>query len=226
VPPPRNLPNLITGGRLVLAVALFGLLVAVELGRAEGGAAASRERLLLNISLVIFVLAAISDALDGQIARRWQLQTDFGRIVDPFADKVIVCGTFILLAPLKGSQVAPWMVVVILARELLVDGLRGFAEAKGVPFPASPAGKAKMVTQSVCIGWILLVLANLDGVGWAHTTTAALIGLTLAITVASGLDYVFKARAVLGADSLASLGRAAKEGAKEDSTGPRASERS
>lgn len=204
MPPPRNLPNLITGARLVLAVVLFGLLVAVEAGRA-GEAPPGRERLLLNVSLAIFVLAAVSDALDGQIARRWGLQTDFGRIVDPFADKVIVCGTFILLAPLNGSQVAPWMVVVILARELLVDGLRGFAEAKGVPFPASALGKAKMVTQSVCLGWILLALANLRGVGWAEVTSFVLIGLTLAITAASGLDYVFKARSVLSAEAIATL---------------------
>ena len=110
--PPRNLPNLITGARLVLAIVLFGLLIAVEAAQRSpqgwlGQAALGRERLLLNISLVIFVVAAISDTLDGQIARRWGLQTDFGRIVDPFADKVIVCGTFLLLTPLAGSQVAP-----------------------------------------------------------------------------------------------------------------------
>ncbi len=219
MPPPRNLPNLITGGRLVLALLLFGILVAVEVAaRGDGGPAAGRERLLLNVSLVIFVLAAISDALDGQIARRWGLQTDFGRIVDPFADKVIVCGTFVLLAPLKGSQVSSWMVVVILARELLVDGLRGFAESRGVAFPASVWGKTKMVTQSVTIGWIFLAMANLRGLTWAEWTTFVLIGLTIAITLGSGLDYVLKARRVLRADTIASLTEPAAPAASEEAS--------
>lgn len=207
---PRNLPNLITGARVVLAVALFVILAGIDAShrRPDGPVIqyfAVKERLLLNVCLVIFVTAAISDILDGQIARRWGLQTDFGRIVDPFADKVIVCGVFVQLVPFQEAQIASWMVVVILARELLVDGLRGFAEAKGVAFPAVMSGKLKMVVQSVCLSWIFLALANLHGVDWARSVTLALVWATLAITVYSGLQYVVRARSVLSSDALATL---------------------
>lgn len=219
---PRNLPNLITGARLVLAAVLFVILALVDAAKAapapQGALAAVRqdERLLLNVCLAIFVAAAVSDILDGQIARRWKLQTDFGRIVDPFADKVIVCGAFIQLVPIPGSQVASWMVVVILARELLVDGLRGFAEAKGVAFPAIWSGKAKMVVQSATLMWIFLALANLQGVAWAAQVTTGLLVLTLVVTLVSGGQYVLKARRVLRADvmnALSPAGQAAAGGA-------------
>lgn len=204
---PRNLPNLITGARLVLAVALFGIVGWIQAQHPEGlpQALPDRDRLLLNVCLAIFVTAAVSDILDGQIARRWGLTTDFGRIVDPFADKVIVCGAFVQLASFREAQIAPWMVIVILARELLVDGLRGFAEAKGVAFPAMLSGKLKMMLQSACLSWILLALANLRGVPWAAALTTTLVWATLGFTVFSGLQYVLHARRVLSSESLAKL---------------------
>jgi len=208
--PPRNLPNLITGSRLVLAVVLITLLSLIETARGAGvaqgslwQAIADNERLLLNLGLGIFVTAAISDVLDGHIARRWGLTTDFGRIVDPFADKVIVCGTFVQLVPLEGSRVESWMVVLILARELLVDGLRGFAEAKGVAFPAMASGKAKMFSQSVAVGWILFTMANLGGVSWSGALVTALLWTVVVVTLYSGVVYVLHARKVLGAETLA-----------------------
>lgn len=207
---PRNLPNLITGLRLLLAVALFVILAGIDASHRQPNGPviqyfAVKERLLLNVCLVIFVTAAISDIVDGQVARRWGLQTDFGRIVDPFADKVIVCGAFVQLVPFEGAQVASWMVVVILARELLVDGLRGFAEAKGVAFPAVMSGKLKMTVQCACLTWIFLALANLDGLAWARTVTQTLVWATLVVTVYSGLQYVIRARRVLSSDALATL---------------------
>src|SRR5207248_6183850 len=141
--------------RLVLAAGLFVILHLI--GWAQGADAPtsefartilSRRSLLLNLGAAIFVLAAISDVLDGQIARAWNLTTDFGRIADPFADKVIVSGAFLFLVPIAGSGVSAWMVAVIVARESLVDGIRGFAEGRGIAFPASFWGKAKMFLQS------------------------------------------------------------------------------
>jgi CDP-diacylglycerol--glycerol-3-phosphate 3-phosphatidyltransferase len=203
---PRSVPNLITAGRLVLALVLFVILSLVDRAQTDPGSiVAGHERLWLQAAAVIFVVAAISDILDGQIARRWGLQTDFGRIVDPFADKVIVCGAFVQLVPFREAQVASWMVVLILARELLVDGLRGFAEAKGVKFPALQAGKLKMVAQSVCLGWILLALAEWRAEAWAQTVSLSLIWLTLAATVVSGAQYVVHAGKVLRSDSLTLL---------------------
>jgi CDP-diacylglycerol--glycerol-3-phosphate 3-phosphatidyltransferase len=209
--PVRNLPNLITGSRLVLALALFILLSLVAAGREPAEAselatwAAGHERLLLNVCLAIFLTAAVSDFLDGYLARRWNLQTDFGRIVDPFADKVIVCGTFVLLVPLKGSQVAPWMVVVILARELLVDGIRGFAEAKGIAFPSMWAGKVKMFFQSNALMCSLAVMANWPQSETGAWITWALVITAIASTLYSGLQYVFHARRVLSGDQMAAL---------------------
>jgi CDP-diacylglycerol--glycerol-3-phosphate 3-phosphatidyltransferase len=208
---PRNLPNLITAGRLVLALVLFVILALIDQAQGSpdadsiGSLVKGHERLWLQVAFVIFVVAAISDILDGQIARRWGLQTDFGRIVDPFADKVIVCGAFVQLVPLRGAQVASWMVVLILARELLVDGLRGFAEAKGVKFPAIWSGKLKMVAQSVCLSWILLALAEWPGAPWAERVSLATIWIALAVTLISGGQYVAHARSVLRSDSLTLL---------------------
>lgn len=203
----RNLPNLITGARLFLAVCLFVVLSMVHHGRGGQSEFATllsgHERLLFNVCLAIFSLAALSDVLDGHIARRWGLQTDFGRIVDPFADKVIVCGAFVELLGLPESQVVAWMVVVILARELLVDGLRGFAESKGIAFPASWAGKAKMLIQCACLIWIFFALANLRGVAWAPQVTAACVWTAVVATVASGVIYLHRARKVLSAELLA-----------------------
>lgn len=208
--PPRNLPNLITGARLLLAVVLFLLLGALDHARASDGGrlagwALRHEQALYDAGLGIFMVAAASDVLDGWIARRWGLTTDFGRIVDPFADKVIVCGSFVLLIPLPGSQVQGWMVVVILGRELLVDGLRGFAEARGVKFPAVFSGKAKMMAQCACLTWVLFALGHMEGVSWAGAVSRAALWGTVAITVISGCDYVLRARRVLRADTLAVL---------------------
>lgn len=200
---PRSLPNQITIARLVLAAALFVILHTVGWAERQSSQVAfaqaviDRRCLLLNLGAAIFVLAAISDILDGQIARAWNLTTDFGRIADPFADKVIVSGAFLFLVPIAGSGVSAWMVAVIVARESLVDGIRGFAESRGLAFPASAWGKAKMVLQSVTVSAILLALANARDVSWVQTSVQVLIGATIFATLFSGLLYVFKARTLL-----------------------------
>jgi len=201
---PRSLPNQITIARLVLAAVLFVILQAIGWAQTPDAAKSelarevlARRSLLLNLGAAIFLLAAISDILDGQIARRWNLTTDFGRIADPFADKVIVSGAFLFLVPIAGSGVSAWMVAVIVARESLVDGIRGFAEARGIAFPASFWGKAKMVAQSATITWILLLLANAPDNPTAQLAIRILIAFTIFATLFSGLLYVLKARTLL-----------------------------
>jgi CDP-diacylglycerol--glycerol-3-phosphate 3-phosphatidyltransferase len=216
---PRNLPNWITFSRLVLAALLFVFLGLVgHAHSATGGDPGAvvtwvrdYESLLLTICTVIFFLAGVSDFLDGYVARRWDLQTDFGRIVDPFADKVIVCGAFVLLIPVKGSHVAPWMVVVILARELLVDGLRGFAESRGVAFPSLWAGKVKMTVQSLAIVWVLLTLAAFPTTAWANTLGSVLVVAAVISTIYSGGIYLYHARGVLGSDQISVKDTSAKD---------------
>lgn len=137
-------PNALTIARLGMAAAFVGLLSIPFHG--DGLAAA------ISLAAALFIAAALTDAADGYLARRWNAVTPFGRVADPFADKVLVLGAYVLLAapPLApGSGVQPWMAVVILARELLVTSLRGVYEARGVAFAAGLSGKVKMVIQSI-----------------------------------------------------------------------------
>ena len=152
-----NLPNQLTSLRLILSVILFCLI--------------AWEQYL--VSLVLFVIAAGTDWLDGYFARKYGQVTTLGRILDPFADKVIVCGTFIFLVAILAALpdikhelrpwgLQPWMVVVIVGRELLVTALRSFIEDRGVDFSAKMSGKLKMVLQCVAAGVCLFYLHDYD----------------------------------------------------------------
>src|SRR5688572_30655600 len=153
-----NLPNQITIARLLLSVVVFVLLSLFdqqfwrELGKPSLPAAGVA---LLDSAIIVFVLAAASDFLDGYLARKWKMISTFGRIADPFVDKVFICGSFIFLIPIS-PLVQPWYVVVIIMREFLVSGLRSFLESRGVAFGAGLGGKLKMVFQSLTIPFILL----------------------------------------------------------------------
>lgn len=119
---------------------------------------------LYGISFLLFVIAAGTDWLDGYYARKYGLETTLGRILDPFADKMIICGTFTLLLshPLtvRGPfGLAPWMVVVLIARELLITVIRGYVEGQGVNFGAKWIGKWKMGLQCIAAGGFLFCLA-------------------------------------------------------------------
>ena len=205
----RNLPNALTMLRLVLAAAFFGTLNAYRYP--------DHNVVWANVALVLFILAAITDALDGYLARRWDAITVFGRIMDPFCDKVLVLGAFIYLAGprflvrewvLEGSfftmatGVYPWMVVVVLARELLVTGFRGEAESKGVSFGSSWTGKGKMILQSIAIPTVLFLVINFkthedDAISLtARWTCYVLVYLTVIVTIWSGLPYVMRLRQV------------------------------
>jgi len=183
-----NLPNQLTVLRLVLSAAFFVVL------------SVSVQRWALVLSMVLFVIAAVTDALDGYLARRWKVESTFGRIVDPFADKVLVLGALIMLAgaSLPGAGVAPWMVVVMLTRELLVTAIRGVVESAGHQFGANVWGKWKMILQSVVVPVILLILV-IDPlpVGAFAYTRDGLVWATLLATVFSGVPYVTGAMKVL-----------------------------
>ena len=134
----------------------------------------------------MFVIAAGTDWLDGYFARKYGQVTTLGRILDPFADKVIVCGTFIFLAAIPAIRdgrwgfwgLQPWMVVVIVGRELLVTALRSFIEERGSDFSAKMSGKLKMVLQCVAAGVCLFYLHDYD----AKTPTAAWLWWLLVIS--------------------------------------------
>ena len=147
-----NLPNAITVSRLFLSGVLFAL---IQVGDRRFG---SRFDVWLW-SAGLFVFAASTDALDGYFARKYGQITTLGRILDPFVDKIIVCGTFIFLLEGDGrSGVTAWMVIIVIGREMFVSTLRGFLEQQGLDFSANWAGKAKMILQCVAVTASLMSL--------------------------------------------------------------------
>src|SRR5882672_11210465 len=137
-----NLPNKLTISRFILTVAFLGVMF-------------SRMRFHETIALVLFVAAGISDFLDGQIARRQKLITNFGILMDPLADKIMVCSAFIAFIEL--DWIRAWMVVIVVARELAITGLRLLAASKNVVLAAEGYGKHKTVSQIVAIISILVL---------------------------------------------------------------------
>ena len=186
-----NLPNQLTIARLVLSIVLFALI--------------SFEFYLA--SLVVFVVAASTDWLDGYFARKYGLVTMLGRILDPFVDKIIICGTFICVVADKRSGIYAWMAVVVVGRELLITALRSFLEQQGADFSASMSGKLKMVFQCIAAGASLFCLAyqsnQLPGTASAILPNALSYVLTgsvwaaLLLTVYSGIEYVRRAIGLL-----------------------------
>ncbi len=192
----RRLPNALTVGRLVLTLAFVAVLSFYRYPEMHAWA--------LPTALALFVVAALTDALDGHLARKWNVISLFGRVADPAADKVLVMGALVLLAsPIfyddglgrAVSGLEPWMVVAILAREFLVTSMRAVLESTGVSFGAIGIGKLKMVLQSVAVPLALLLVwlaapADLTAGGWARWTLDLLFwGVTL-VTLASGVPYL------------------------------------
>lgn len=195
-----SLPNQLTVLRFVLAFVLFGLLVATDVAHGPAGWPAV-------VAAALFITAVFTDFLDGYLARKWGQQSVFGRIADPVADKVIVSGSLIFLASSAWATyyLPVWVVVVILSREYLVTGLRGFIESRGVAFGASWDGKLKMVSQCCLVPALFLVRAVDLTWGpeprWLHATLTALahgfVWLTLGLAVLSGARYVQTAARLL-----------------------------
>lgn len=208
----RHVPNALTASRLALAGVFFVMLAYYQ---NQSPLNHHGDEVWLNIALIIYLIALATDFLDGYLARRWKVEGAFGRVVDPFVDKVLVLGSFIFFAGKNFTEtwnspggvpqsvttitgVVPWMVVVILARELLVTSLRGSMESSGEAFGAQLSGKLKMGFQSATILVILLFVNYRDRLDHPALRSATIfrdfcIWATLAITVVSGLMYVQKA---------------------------------
>lgn len=197
-----NLPNQITALRLVLAVIFFVLLSPYS------AAALEPATWRLDVALGVFLIAAFTDILDGHLARKYNVVSALGRILDPVADKVLVCGAYILFAgpafvDATGNlvtHVQDWMVVVIVARELLVTALRGFVESTGRDFSASLQGKLKMWMQSITAVAILFLVAHGTALMSAQTADWIMIVLTWTTTIVTALSmtsYIVRAAALL-----------------------------
>lgn len=169
-----NLANKITISRIILVpVFLFFILVNVPYG--------------LYIATGVFLIAALTDTLDGYIARSRKQVTNFGKFMDPLADKLIV--TSALVALVEKGTLSTWVVMIIIAREFAITGFRTIAASEGVIIAASPWGKAKTVTQIIAITAALLKLPYYQ----------ILIGAAVIITLVSGVDYIYKNRRLLNA---------------------------
>jgi len=191
-----NLPNQLTVARLILTFVFVALL--------------SLEDLLWSktAALCAFAIAAITDFLDGYFARKHNLVTNFGKLMDPLADKVLMCAGFVLLTRLE--LIPAWIVVVILSREFMVTGLRLLASAEGVVLAAENLGKYKTIFQIITVIYFLLFLAakesligflqplfNAFYLGPDHLGMA-LIWTSLILTVWSGWSYLWKNRKLFG----------------------------
>jgi CDP-diacylglycerol--glycerol-3-phosphate 3-phosphatidyltransferase len=196
--PPRpvaivNLPNLLTSSRLVLSVVLFALI--------------AFESWLW--CLVVFCVAALTDWLDGYLARRQGLTSALGRVFDPLVDKVLVCGAFIFLMPHgtepkdEAAWMTPWMVTVVVAREFIITGLRGWLESMGVRFGADWLGKIKMALQCTALVVIFVALAasgptGADPAAWSlRLLRIVLVYAMLVATILSGLQYLLRGAVIL-----------------------------
>ena len=168
-----NIPNLLTFSRLLLAGVVFALVAAHWYWAA----------------LVVFSIAAITDAFDGYVARRLGQGTVLGRQLDPLVDKVLICGVFIFLMAVPATGVGPWIVSTIVIRELLIQGLRSHLEGGGQAFGAKMAGKIKTVVQCIAIVAILLSLSTQAKGSWL-VARDVVTWTAVALTIYSGLGYV------------------------------------
>ena len=182
-----NVPNQLTALRLLLSVAVFALI--------------PLEQYLL--ATILFVVAAGTDWLDGYWARRYGQVTQLGRIFDPFVDKVLICGTFIMLAEAMVDYpivaIAGWLAVLVTAREMLVTVLRSYIEQQGIDFSAKMPGKLKMVFQcgAAVAALVALQYEPKNVPDWINITLFAFIVLTVVFTVYSGAGYVRSAARIL-----------------------------
>ncbi len=186
----RLIPNILTFGRLVLAVIFLVMILYSP--------QVTNKPVFLDTALALFIVAGITDMIDGALARKFNVATKFGRMMDPLVDKVLVCGAFVCFAiigepklfslPAGALGLVLWTIAgVIILREIYVTVLRHIAEARGVNFAATASGKIKMFLQSFAIGVILVKVAHVPDAAWGHWFTTAMLLIMLIVTVFSGM---------------------------------------
>jgi len=195
-PPKRpaivNLPNVLTASRFVLAMVLFALIAWYEL--IPG---------VWLWCLGVFAAAAVTDYFDGYYARKLGLTSTLGRNLDPLVDKVLMCGAFTFLLEVKGATdvgLRAWMVVVVVARELIITSLRGFLESQGIRFGADLLGKIKMWLQCAALIAVFVALHDFTPGDWRTVVALWLVYAMVAATALSGAQYLWKATLLLKAE--------------------------
>ena len=183
-----NLPNKLTLFRVVLVVPFILLL----LGGQEGWLGIP-TMVADWIALVVFILASLTDLIDGKIARKYNLVTNFGKFMDPLADKLLVCSALIALVEME--RIASWIVIVIISREFIISGFRLIAADSDVVIAASYWGKFKTVFQMIMV---CLMIVNFSS--WHiffRVINDIVMWIAVALTVISLIDYIVKNKAVL-----------------------------
>ena len=169
-----NLPNKLTILRVIM-IPFFVLALLYNGGE---------NQTLRYVAAAIFIIASLTDMLDGKIARKYNLVTNFGKFMDPLADKLLVCSALICLVELK--ELPAWMVIVIISREFIISGFRLVASDNGVGIAASYWGKFKTTFQMIAV--VLLIV----GIPALSMVTTAVVWIALVLTVISLVDYIAK----------------------------------
>lgn len=185
-----NLPNKLTIFRMILIVPFVILL----LGNYQqwgwftaifGGISEYVD----YIALAIFIIASLTDLIDGKIARKYNLVTNFGKFMDPLADKLLVCAALVALVEM--GRIPSWVVIVIISREFIISGFRTVASDNGVVIAASYWGKFKTTFQMIMV---CLMIANIEAIAILTTT---IMWVALVLTVVSLIDYLWKNKDVM-----------------------------
>lgn len=191
----RLIPNILTCGRLVLTI-IFLIMIMLSPRYYAAGERPFPD--FLDYAFIIFVVAGLTDLVDGLAARRLNVTSKFGRMIDPLADKVLVCGAFICFAiigqpklfnlPPATMAVIQWSVAgILILREAYVTILRHIAEARGINFAATFSGKIKMCIQSFAIGTVVVKMAHVQTATWGYWFTTITFAVMIIVTVISGL---------------------------------------
>ena len=195
-----NLPNKLTIVRVILIVPFILLLLGSHEGWGWFKAIFGEDHVIPEfLALAAFVIASLTDMLDGKIARKYNLVTNFGKFMDPLADKLLVCAALIVLVEM--GRIPSWIVVVIISREFIISGFRLIASDKGVVIAASYWGKFKTTFQMIMIGMMIVedvpVFADFGGGKVFGIIVAVLTWIALALTVISLVDYIIKNKDVM-----------------------------
>lgn len=186
----KKIPNILTLGRLVLTVVVLIMILYSP--------HVTNQTLFIDIAFILFVISGLTDIFDGIAARRLNVTSKFGRMLDPLVDKILVCGAFICFALIGRPKlfdfgpvtlaVIQWSVAgILIAREAYVTVLRHIAEARGINFAATISGKIKMFTQIFAIGTVLVKMAHVQTATWGYWFTTVTFIIMIAVTVFSGL---------------------------------------
>lgn len=175
-----NLPNKLTILRIVI-IPLFILFLYVDIG----------DNMNSYIAAALFIAASLTDLLDGKIARKYNLITNFGKFMDPLADKLLVCSALIALVDIE--KLAGWIVIIIISRDFIINGLRVLAADNGIVIAASYWGKLKTTCQMIMI---VLLIVDLD-IPYMYIINNFFVYVALILTIISLFDYIYKNYKVL-----------------------------